>query len=174
MYLRVPRNHPHIKPMMIGFDRYSHPLNQYVIDGARGVTIHPNPHDPEDKEINYILNDPQLQKHYVCVTNHILQLDYSFRYVESYEELPSSSLYVSYGWGDVPPFSQDDLNYLLGKGVCVAVIDVTSERVTHQWDLVDNIIRLNLHDSTVTIGDNEPASLCDPDRSWKKNTPQII
>jgi len=79
-------------------------------------------------------------------------------------------LYVSYGWGSITPFSQDDLQYLLEKGVYVLVIDASGDSVTQGWEVDDSIIRLWLENSPrYARGGSEPISLLDPSRAWKKS-----
>jgi len=169
MYLRVPRFHPEVKPMMISFtSQHEQYPKEYVLDKAKGVILYPDPQDREDKAGNYILSDPQLQRCDVVVSNHILQLEYGFRYVGSYEEIPVNSLYVSYGWGNMTSFSQDDLHRLLEKGVYVLVIYATGDSVTQGWEVDDSTIRLWSEDSPrYAYGEGEPISLRDPDVSVK-------
>ena len=171
MYLRIPRFHPEVKPMMISFtSQHEKYPKEYVLDKAKGVILYPDAYDVEDKAVNYILRDPQLQRCDVVVSNHILQLEYGFRYVGSYEEIPANSLYVSYGWGSLAPFTQANLHSLLEKGVYVLVIDASGDSVTQGWEVDDSIIRLWLENSPrYARGGSEPISLLDPSRAWKKS-----
>jgi len=175
MYLRTPRFQPKIKPVMISFEGYEYHPEEYVIEGAKAVILYPDSLDRENKKVEYILSDPQLQRYNVVVSNHVLLLDYGYRYIRSYEEIPEDSLYISRGWGSMPPFTQKDFNHLLGKGVYVVIVDVTKDKATQQWKLNCDTIRLWLDDNArYARGDNEPVSLLDPNRSWIKGVSQII
>jgi len=61
MYLRIPRFHPEVKPMMISFtSQHKQYLKEYVLDKAKGVILYPDDFDTEDKAVNYILSDPPI------------------------------------------------------------------------------------------------------------------
>ena len=176
MYLRIPRFRPEAIPAIISFFGHTYKPKEYVLDGAKAVIVYCDMLDLEHNKIEHILSDPQLQSHDVVVTNHILQSEYGFRYVESYEEIPAGSLYITYGWGCMSPFTQEHLCSLTKRGVNALVIDVTVDQVTQTWNLNDDIVRLWVDEELrYAFGDNESVSLLDPARPWKKtHTPPII